>query len=48
MDPETGLTFQSCSRYQLNQLGNEAASESTFENLNSCGYQILDFTFTLL
>ena len=31
------LTFQSCSRYQLNQLGSEAASESTFKKSNTCG-----------
>ena len=31
------LTFQSCSRYQLNQLGSKAASESTFKKSNTCG-----------
>ena len=31
------LTFQSCSRYQLNQLGSETASESTFKKWNTCG-----------
>ena len=31
------LTFQSCSRYQLNQLGSKAASESTFKKWNTCG-----------
>ena len=31
------LTFQSCPRYQLNQLGSEAASESTFKKSNTCG-----------
>ena len=30
-------TFQSCSRYQLNQLGSKAASESTFKKSNTCG-----------
>ena len=39
------LTFQSCSRYQLNQLGSKAASESTFKKSNIAGYQIIDFTF---
>ena len=29
-------TFQSCSRYQLNQLGNKTASESTFKKSNTC------------
>ena len=31
------LTFQPCSRYQLNQLGSKAASESTFKRSNTCG-----------
>ena len=31
------LTFQSCSRYQLNQLGSKAASESTFKSRILCG-----------
>ena len=31
------LTFQSRSRYQLNQLGSKAASESTFKKSNTCG-----------
>ena len=31
------LTFQSCSRYQLNQLGSKAASESIFKKSNTCG-----------
>ena len=31
------LTFQSCSRYQLNQLGSKAASESTVKKSNTCG-----------
>ena len=31
------LTFQSCSHYQLNQLGSKAASESTFKKSNTCG-----------
>ena len=35
--PTQGLTFQSCSRYQLNQLGSKAASESTFKKSNTCG-----------
>ena len=41
------LTFQSCSRYQLNQLGSKAASESTFEKSNTCGVSNnrLYFTF---
>ena len=48
------LTSQSCSRYQLNQLGRKAASESTFDQKlwstveKLAGYQIIDFTFTLL
>ena len=42
------LTFQSCSRYQLNQLGSKAASEPTFEKSNICGYQIIDFTLLYL
>ena len=30
--PKTNFSlFQSCSRYQLNQLGSKAASESTFD-----------------
>ena len=37
------LTFQSCSRYQLNQLGSKAASESTFKRRILAGYQIIDF-----
>ena len=43
------LTFQSCSRYQLNQLGSKAASESTFKKSNTCGVSNnrLYFTFTL-
>ena len=42
------LTFQSCSRYQLNQLGSEAASESTFKKSNTCGVsntKLYFFTF---
>ena len=31
------LTFQSCSRYQLNQLGSKAASESTVKKSNTSG-----------
>ena len=31
------LTFQSCLRFQLNQLGSKIASESTFKTLNTCG-----------
>ena len=31
------LTFQSCSRYQLNQLRSKAASESTVKKSNTCG-----------
>ena len=31
------LTFQSCSCYQLNQLGRKAAPESTFKKSNNCG-----------
>ena len=41
-----GLTFQSCSRYQLNQLGNKAASESTFKKSNNCGVSNTRFYFT--
>ena len=42
------LTFQSCSRYQLNQLGSKAASESTFKKSNTCGVsnnKLYFFTF---
>ena len=39
------LTFQSCSRYQLNQLGSKTASELTFKKLNTCG---VSNTFTSL
>ena len=42
------LTFQSCSRYQLNQLGSKAASESTFKKSNTCGVsntRLYFFTF---
>ena len=39
------LTFQSCSRYQLNQLGSKAASESTSKSWILAGYQMIDFTF---
>ena len=44
------LTFQSCSRYQLNQLGSEAASESTFKKSNTCGVSNtrLHWFFTIL
>ena len=35
--PHPRLTFQSCSRYQLNQLGSKAASELTFKKSNTCG-----------
>ena len=41
------LIFQSCSRYQLNQLGSKAASESTFKKSNTCGvsnYRLYFFT----
>ena len=41
------LTFQSCSRYQLNQLGSKAASESTFKSRILAGYQIIDVTLHL-
>ena len=30
------LPFQSCSHYQLNQLGSKTASESTFKKSNTC------------
>ena len=41
------LTFQSCSRYQLNQLGSKAASESTIKKSNTCGVsnRLLDFLY---
>ena len=44
------LTFQSCSRYQLNQLGSKAASESTFKKSNTCGVSNnrLDLTYCIL
>ena len=42
------LTFQSCSRYQLNQLGSKAASESTFKKSNTCGISNNRLYFTLL
>ena len=35
--PHSRLTFQSCSRYQLNQLRSKAASESTVRKSNTCG-----------
>ena len=38
-------TFQSCSRYQLNQLGSKAASESTFKQSNTCGVSNTRFYF---
>ena len=41
------LTFQSCSHYQLNQLGSKAASESTFKKSNSCGVSNNRLYFTL-
>ena len=41
------LTFQSCSRYQLNQLGSKAASESTFKKSNTCGVSNNRLYFTL-
>ena len=44
------LTFQSCSRYQLNQLESIAASESTFKKSNTCGVsnnRLYFFTFTI-
>ena len=43
----TRLTFQSCSRYQLNQLVSKAASDSTSKKSNTCGvsYTRLNFTF---
>ena len=41
------LTFQSCSRYQLNQLGSEAASESTFNKSNTCGVSNNRLYFTV-
>ena len=41
------LTFQSCSRYQLNQLGSKAASESTFKKSNTCGVSNTRLYFTL-
>ena len=44
------LTFQSCSRYQLNQLGSKAASQSTFKKSNTCGLSntriYFSYTFT--
>ena len=44
------LTFQSSSRYQLNQLGSKAASESTFKKSNTCGVSNnrLYFYFTFI
>ena len=41
------LTFQSCSRFQLNQLGSKAASESTFKKSNTCGVLNTRLYFTL-
>ena len=41
------LTFQSCSRYQLNQLGSKAASESTVKKSNTCGVSNNRLYFTL-
>ena len=42
------LTFQSCSRHQLNQLESKAASESTFKQSNTCGVSNTRLYFTLL
>ena len=42
------LTFQSCSHYQLNQLGSKAASESTFKSRILAGYQDFAFFFTFM
>ena len=40
------LTFQSCSRYQLNQLGSKVASKSTFKKSNTCGVSNTRLFFT--
>ena len=42
------LTFQSCSRFQLNHLGSEAPSESTFKKSNTCGVSNTRLYFLLL
>ena len=39
---DSRLNFQSCSRYQANQLGSKAAPESTFKSQTLAEYQILD------
>ena len=41
------LTFQSCSRFQLNQLGSKAASETTLKKSNTCGVSNTRLYFTL-
>ena len=40
------LTIQLCSRYQLDQLGSKAASESTFKTSNTCGVSNTRLYFT--
>ena len=42
------LTFQSCSRYQLNQLGSKAASESTFKKSNNNSLYFLLYFFSVV
>ena len=46
--PTPRLTFLSCSRYQLNQLGSKAASESTVKKSNTCGVSNNRLYFFLL
>ena len=41
------LTFQSWSSYQINQLGSEAASDSTLKQLTTCGVSTTCTFFTI-